>query len=120
MRPNRQAPWVICALATTMLMISAGTLAAGDDKKVQVNECVAYDQDDLDDGLSIRLTSSCPVDLRCEVSWKLSCEGARAKKTTSAFGLIADTSHKVEASAAACGNAGWAINDVAWACRASD
>jgi hypothetical protein len=116
MRPNRQAPWVICALAATLLIATAGTLSA-DDKKVPVNECVAYDQDDLDDGLSIRLASSCQVDLRCEIRWSLTCEGDKPKKEVSVFGLIADTSHKVEASAAACGEAGWQIDGVSWSCR---
>lgn len=112
MRSIRMAPWVTCAL----LMATAGTLSA-DKKKVSVNECVDYSQDDTDDGLSIRLASSCQVDLKCEVRWTLTCEGDRPKKEVSAFALIADTSHKVEASARSCGELGWQIDAVSWACR---
>jgi hypothetical protein len=111
MRSIRMAPWAICAL----LMATAGTLSA--DKKVSVNECVDYSQDDTDDGLSIRLASSCQVDLRCEVRWSLTCEGDKPKKDVSAFALIADTSHKVNVSAASCGELGWQIDRVAWSCR---
>lgn len=130
MRPKLPASWAWCALSAAAialpLWVGAPRTAIAQNKNQnksssarQVSKCVKYSQETTDDGVDIRLDSSCEMDLDCSVSWVLRCEGAKASKhRASAFPLLAGTAGAVSASSADCGDAGWAIRKVRWSCKA--
>lgn len=128
MRPKLPASWARCALSAAAialpLWVGAPRAAIAQSKQKnpsarQVSKCVKYSQKTTDDGVDIRLDSSCEMDLDCSVSWVLRCEGGKAPKhQAEAFPLLAGTAGAVSASSADCGDAGWAIQKVRWSCKA--
>ncbi len=128
MRPKLAAPWAWCALSVAAIVlplwVGAPRAANAQSKKKnpstrQVSRCVHYSQKTTDTGLDVRLDSGCEMDLQCSVSWVLRCEGAAAPKhQAQAFPLLAGSVGAVSASSADCGDAGWAIQNVRWSCKA--
>ncbi|HUH04130.1 MAG TPA: hypothetical protein VML75_19165 [Kofleriaceae bacterium] len=108
----------------TFCWIAAPAGSADAQRKVEakrdVSRCVSYQQKQRDDGLDLNLDSSCEMDLRCSMSWVLSCQGKADLNEASAFELMAGTAYGVTASAGACGERGWSIKRVRWSCKAPD
>jgi hypothetical protein len=121
MRRNRLASWVTSVLscaAFAAVIASVGDASADD--STRVSKCVKYQQTQKETAIEVRLTSSCSIDLACSVTWKLACEGKEPTHEAKAFPLLAGDVGQVTASAARCGDAGWAIRGVRWSCKASD
>jgi hypothetical protein len=135
-RPASRAlrPWAGCVSLLLILLLPA--IDAGADPKnskkkkatkrrTDVSRCVSFDQDDGDRSALFRLANGCTIPVSCGVTWSLRCESAGGKrgersKGGSAFELEPDAANTVTASADACGNDGWVIDDIAWHCSPSE
>ena len=121
MRPTPMASWLACALVTAVSTVLVTGAPAAADKKTDATKCVKYGQKTRDSAIEIRLTSSCDIDLECSVSWTLTCSESSAKhKAGKVFPLIAGDVAEIEASALLCGDDGWSIRGVKWACKSTD
>jgi len=126
-RPSSRARWAALALALTVTAVVAPALADRKKKPVAkkrtpVSQCARFDQVERgDDAVDLLLDNGCDVRLSCSVSWKLVCSPgtARAKRTdqASVFALAVGAAQATTASASTCGDEGWVIDDVIWACR---
>jgi hypothetical protein len=121
-------PWAWCALLLLVAVTVAVGRADADPKKkpakrkVEVARCVSFDQKDGDGSAELSLTNGCDIAVSCGVSWSLRCESADGKrgprkKGGAAFILAPGESNGVSASADACGNDGWVIDDITWHCN---
>jgi len=125
--PTLGARGVLCAVALAL----AASPALADHKKkkpkakpprVSVADCTTFDQRDREDeSIDLVIGSSCEVPVACSVSWTLVCApGTRQSRKSNhgeAFTLVAAQVQSTNASADTCGNSGWVIDDVVWACN---
>lgn len=86
------------------------------------DDCVAISRTEQTSGLTFEVKNNCDRKLSCSMGWRLSCENASGKTTSSSresasFGMSASAEHKVNGSAASCKD-GWKIDDVTWTCAA--
>jgi hypothetical protein len=121
MRTTARARWATLALALTLALPTQ--LAAADGKKKSVDECTSFDQQDRDDddGVDFTIHNSCSMPVACSIRWTLTCapesKKRRSRKTDShAFQLDAANGITLAASTAKCGDDGWSIDDISWAC----
>lgn len=123
-------PWAICAWVLVSVHSSdteiahvgvpdAAAQSKKKKKKTPVSRCVSFSQDQTrDNAISMTLKNRCDVDLSCSVSWTLRCDGDDGKrKEREVFTLLDDSSYTTDATADVCGEDGWAISDVSWACQ---
>ena len=117
MRALCSARWVTCALA-----ISISLPAAADHRGKSVAECTAFDQAEKgDDALGFTIKNSCTIPVDCSISWQVVCAADSKKRrsvhpSTATFTLTAGATSSAEAKAAVCGDDGWTISGVSWAC----
>jgi hypothetical protein len=133
--PSRaHRPWAWCAslfLCLGLIAVAVGRADADGGggktkqkpakRRVEVARCVSFSQSDGDRSAELSLSNGCDIAVSCGVSWSLRCESADGKrgprnKGGAAFVLQPAESHGVSASADACGNDGWVIDDIAWHC----
>ena len=115
----RTSSWAICALA---LMITIPAATARGSKK-SLADCTAFDQEDKDDvTVAFTIHNSCTVPVDCKVSWRVVCAPDSKKRRSTHAKSAKLALHEVgagsaEASAAVCGDDGWAIDSVNWSCE---
>ena len=107
------------ALAASALAFAVA-LSATAGAAESVDDCVAISRTELSTGLTFEVKNNCDRKLSCSMGWRLSCENASGKTTSSSresatFGMSASSEHKVNGSAASCKD-GWKIDDVTWTC----
>ena len=128
MRPSSKpvVRGALCALALALMFSPAvAGPKKGKGKKakaISVAYCTSFDQVDREDeGVDLVVSSRCEMKLACSVSWSLTCRPAVGKGRRSqhgeAFSLVTDATETTTASVATCGNDGWEIDNVAWACQ---
>jgi len=131
MRTIRRARWALLALALSIAMPTQ--LAVADDnaskttakkKRRSVDECTSFDQKDRDDeeGVDFSVNNSCSMPVACSVRWRVTCapesKKRRSRKSDSqSFQLDASNGLTVTASTARCGDDGWQVDDISWACE---
>ena len=109
--------WATCALA-----ISIVVPASADRARRSLSSCTSFDQADRgDDKVAFTVHNACTIPIDCSVSWRVVCapdsKKRRAAHPSSVKFAIADGgSQSAEASAAICGDDGWAIDSVHWTC----
>ncbi|MBP8811849.1 MAG: hypothetical protein KBG48_23970 [Kofleriaceae bacterium] len=114
----------ICALALTLIV----SPAVADKRKKRVKPrpsiaaCTNFDQvDRVDDGVDLLIGNQCELEVSCSVSWTVTCAPDSKRKRRhqggKAFRLAIAQVESTNASAAMCGNDGWVIDDVVWACE---
>lgn len=124
--PAPGARWALCALALAFLASPA--VADNKKKKTRVKQrtsvaaCTSFEQlDREDDSVDLVIANACEVQVACSVSWTVTCAPGtkRARRTQhgEAFTLATAQTQTQNASAAVCGNDGWAIDDVVWSCN---
>ena len=83
-------------------------------------DCVGVRRSEMGDGLRFELQNDCGRELACKISWNLKCGDAPPKlreRGDEKFEIAVDASQAVEATAEACGNRSWRIDDVRWNCQ---
>ena len=126
--PVSRVRGVLCVLALAMLCSPAvadrkkGKGKGSKAKQASVAACTSFDQlDREEDGVDLVVSSRCDVKLACSVSWSLTCRPAAGKSRKTqhgqAFSLVTDGTEVTNVSPATCGNDGWVIDDVTWACQ---
>lgn len=111
--------WAISALALSLCVPAA----LADRGTKSISTCASFNQADKgDDKVEFKLQSSCSVPLDCSISWRVVCAPESKKRRAEHAGAakLALTSNSIqtaEASAAVCGDAGWAIDSIAWTCQ---
>ncbi len=110
------ASWALLACAALASLAPAAPVHAA--AAAPVAECVAVTADPVATGMSIRVHNACEVDVRCEIAWKVRCEGDDAVKASQshAFGLTRGGARTFLAGGDACGDAVWEITDESWSC----
>lgn len=119
MRTVSWARWAACALA----ILIAIPVATADRKSLST--CTAFDQVDKDDDkVQFTIHNTCTVPVDCSISWRVVCAPESRKRRASHAGAaklaLGDaSSQSTTASAAVCGDDGWAIDSIVWACEPS-
>ena len=125
MRHARRVRGVLVALALVMLSSPVTAERKKPRQKVtrtSVADCTSFDQVDReDDGMDVVVVNRCAIRVACSVSWSLTCRPATGRRRRSqhgqAFTLVTDATETTSISPTACGNDGWEIDDVLWACQ---
>jgi hypothetical protein len=118
MRATRWARWATCALAITVC-----APAFADRSPRSLSSCTNFDQAEKgDDSVAFTIHNACSIPVDCSVSWRVVCapESRKRRAVHSGMAKLAITeggSQSAEASAAACGDAGWTIDSVQWRCE---
>lgn len=106
------APWVLLAYGAPLSM-SHGAAA--------VSECVQVEPEAVAGGMSLRVTNTCAFTVKCELSWRVRCEGdaadAAGRDGSAELRLSPEGRRTILASGEACGEQTWEITDDAWECR---
>jgi hypothetical protein len=119
MRTSCWTRWAISALALSICV----PVALADRGTKSVSTCASFNQADKgDDKVEFKLQSSCSVPLDCSISWRVVCAPESKKRRAEHAGatklaLLGGSSQTAEASAAVCGDAGWAFDSIAWSCQ---
>jgi len=124
MRSLCRARGVGSALALLFVLSSAPAGAqksAKTKKRTSVASCASFAQKDSGDvTVDFKVTNACPMPLECSVTWSVTCapdSSRRSKKYEgSSFTLATMDEKTTTATAARCGDDGWAIADVSWSC----
>lgn len=140
MRSESWARWAACALAiliaipvaTADRMSVEGRARNTSEGRVEMNRgkkslstCTAFDQVDKDDDkVQFTIHNTCTVPVDCSISWRVVCAPESRKRRASHAGAaklaLGDaSSQSTTASAAVCGDDGWAIDSIVWACEPS-
>ena len=120
--------WAPCALALSIVMsafVAPAFVAPAfaDRPGRSLASCTSFDQVDRgEDKVAFTIHNTCTIPVDCSVSWRVVCapesKKRRASHASSAKLAIADgSSQSAEASAAVCGDDGWMIDSVHWACQ---
>jgi len=118
MRATRWVRWATCALA-----VSICVPALADRAKKSLADCTTFDQEDKgDSGVSFTLHNRCSVPVDCSITWQLVCAPESHKRrsvhaNTAKLALTEGAARSTDASAAACGDAGWSLEDIQWSCQ---
>jgi hypothetical protein len=80
--------------------------------------CIAFSQRSDPDRKTIvfRLENHCDEEVRCTLSWEVACDGQPATAREEATLMARGAGEAFEASALACGDAGWRISPARWSC----
>ena len=119
MRLVSRARWATCALA----ILIAVPVAMADRGKKSLATCTAFDQVDKDDDeVQFTIHNTCSVPVDCSISWRVVCAPDSKKRRASHAGAaklaLGDaSSQSATASASVCGDDGWAIDSIVWACE---
>jgi hypothetical protein len=130
--------WAFCALALSC----AASVAVADSKtaksearpktegktvtvksKKSLAACTSFDQLDKDDDLvELTVHNACSVPIDCVISWRLVCAPeSKTRRTVHAgsanLALVDATSQSAQASAAACKDDSWLLDQVRWSCQ---
>ena len=124
MRSPCRARGVGSALALLIVLSSApaGAQKPGKSKhRTSIASCASFRQADSGDAtVDFTVTNSCPIELECTVTWSVTCAPDSKRKSKkfegSSFTLTTMDQRKTTATAARCGDDGWAIADVTWNC----
>jgi hypothetical protein len=128
MRSIHRARWATFALALTIALPAAADRKPDVKKKERksVSECTSFDQRDREDeeGVDFSVNNSCSMPVSCSMSWTVTCapdsKKRRSRKSDSkSFALDADNGITLTASTARCGDDGWSVGDISWACSPS-
>jgi hypothetical protein len=121
MRATRWTFGATCALA--IIVFGSSALAGHADAKKSLAECTSFEQNDKgDSAVEFTVKNSCTVPIDCSISWRVVCAPESHKRRSvhaSSTKLTLNTSQvlSAQASAAACGDDGWSIDDVHWSCE---
>lgn len=87
-------------------------------RRRNLNLCIDFDHEVKGRTMEMRLTNGCGSALHCTVRWDLVCQdsGERTHHAET-FEVAADATHEVSASAATCGDGGWAVERGRWDCH---
>jgi hypothetical protein len=106
------APWVALAY---------GALLSESHGSTPVAECVEVTPAAEATGMSMRVRNTCEVAVRCELTWRVRCEGDTATSPVrdghASVRLAASAEQQLLASGAACGDEVWEITDDVWDCK---
>ncbi len=107
------APWALLAYAAPMSEINA---SAG------ISECVQVAPENVAAGMSLQVANTCDFDVRCELVWRVRCEGdapdaAARPRMSVAVALDQGARKTVLASGEVCGARIWEITDEQWECK---
>jgi hypothetical protein len=117
MRATSWARWATCALAIAICV------PAFADRPRSLSRCTSFDQSDQgDDKVAFTIRNACSIPVACSVSWRVVCAPDSRKRrashpNTARFAITEGGSQSAEASAAVCGDDGWVIDSVQWACQ---
>jgi hypothetical protein len=132
MRAPVATRWAIYALAMSLAMpafaqpkVDPKADAKADAKATArtIAECTTFDQADKgDSAVTFTIHSGCTVPIDCSVSWRVVCAPDTKKRRsvhagTAKMSLQLATGSDTEASASACGDDSWAIDNVEWSCQ---
>lgn len=83
--------------------------------------CVQVAAENLSDGMSLAVENTCDLPVRCELKWRLRCDGdapdAAPRNMSLEVELDLGAKRQLLASGAACGNRVWEITDDTWLCK---
>ena len=119
MRATQWKRWATCALALS-ICVPAVAAARGDRS---LDDCTAFAQEDKDEAtVAFTVHNSCTIPIDCTLRWRVVCapESKKRRSTKSATRKLAlgeMTTSTAEASAAACGDDSWTIDQVEWSCQ---
>lgn len=119
MRAASWARWATCALAM-MIIVPAATADRG---KKSLATCTSFDQADKDDDkVEFTIHNTCSVPVDCSISWRVVCApDSKKRRATHAgaasFALTDISAKSAVASATMCGDDGWSIDSIVWACE---
>ena len=106
------APWALFAYGAAIPQShGAADIAA----------CVQVAAENVSDGMSLAVENTCELAVRCELTWRLRCEGdaadAPARNMSLSVELDLGAKRQLLASGAACGTRVWEITDDNWLCK---
>jgi len=116
----RHATWARRAICALALSICLPALAG---RHKTVADCTQFDQNDKgDDAISLTLHNTCSIPVDCSLSWDVVCAPKSAKRRATHPGsakvsLASGAEQSTDASASACGDDAWAIDNVIWSCQ---
>lgn len=122
MRSRRRARRVGSVLALALVCLSSTVGADGGRRRARsISECASFSQrDSADDAVDFSVANGCTMPIECTITWTVVCapdtKRVSRKQAGAAFTLAPTESRTATASAAACGDDGWAIDDVSWQC----
>lgn len=84
-------------------------------------ECVEVKSESAAQGISLEVRNTCDFAVRCQLSWRVVCDGDAADAAPRPMNLVVRLESAVKqtlfASGAACGAQIWEIVDDVWECR---
>ena len=120
MRSQPWVRWATCALAMSICVPFAFA------KPQSVAACTGFDQANKgDDKLEFTIKNSCTIPVDCSISWRVVCSPSSKKRrsvhpSTVKLALADNSSQSAEASAAICGEDGFAIDAIQWSCKPNE
>lgn len=122
MRATQWARWASCALAISICVPTAFADRGAAGKK-SLASCTSFDQEDSgEDAVKFTVQNTCTVPIDCTISWRVVCAPDSKKRRSTHAGsaklALADANaQSAQASAAVCGDDGWAIDSIQWSCE---
>ena len=122
MRSATWTRWAAYALAISICCVPAA-VAFADRGTKSIADCTSFGQQDKgDDKVEFTIQSSCTVPVDCSITWRVVCAPESKKRRAVHAGaaklaLLNAGAQTAEASAAMCGDAGWAIDNISWSCQ---
>jgi hypothetical protein len=119
MRATSWARWATCALAISICVPPA----LADRTRRSLSTCTSFDQAEKgEDKVAFTIHNTCSIPVDCSVSWRVVCAPDSKKRrashpSTAKFAITDGGSESAEASATVCGDDGWTIDSVHWACE---
>jgi hypothetical protein len=123
MRATCWARWATCALALSIAIPVSVVPASADRARRSLASCTSFAQSDQgQDKVAFTIHNACTIPVDCSVSWRLVCAPDSRKRkashpATANLAIVEGGSQSAEASAAVCGDDGWVIDSVQWACQ---
>lgn len=106
------APWVALAYGALFSTEARGT--------ADVSTCVQVASEVAASGISLEVHNTCDFAVRCQLTWKVRCDGdaagAAARPFNAAVHLDPDRKSRLFASGEACGAKVWEIVEDTWEC----
>jgi hypothetical protein len=108
-------------LAAPWLALAYGAFLSESHGSTPVAECVEVTPEAQTAGMFMRVRNSCEVAVRCELTWRVRCEGDTAatppRDGRATLRLIPTAEQQLLASGEACGEQLWEITDDVWDCK---
>lgn len=110
-------------MRSSMLAAFALTLAvpAPVSAAAETLECVEVKSESAAQGVSLQVRNTCDFAVRCQLSWRVVCDGDAADAAPRPMSLVVRLESAVKqmvfASGAVCGDQIWEIVDDVWECR---